>query len=345
VAFVLHFGWEAIQCPIFFVHRGYVAGWGGMALASLGDVALTWVLHAVVAGVSRRWRWTRGPWSWGQWAWLLGGALGVAVGIERVALARDLWSYRAAMPVIPGLGVGVVPVLQLLVLTPLTFALAERLVPRSGDPDATDETRRRYDRIAPMYDALEWLLEFRFRGWRRELWAGVRGERLLELGIGTGKNLPFHPAGADVTGVDISEGMLRIARKRAAAEGCPVDLVRADVQELPFDDASFDVVVATFLFCSVPEPVCGLREAMRVLRPGGRIVLLEHVLSEKRGLRTLMRWLDPLPAHLWGAHIDRPTAQHVEAAGFERIQIDNRLLDVVQLIDARAPSRRTDDER
>jgi len=204
------------------------------------------------------------------------------------------------------------------------------------DGNRTELTRQRYDRIAPFYNALEWLMELRFRRWRRELWGNLAGDAILELGIGTGKNLRFYPSGKNVTAIDLSEKMLERARRRAERLGTRVQLQVADVQALPFEDASFDEVVATFLFCSVPDPVLGLREARRVLRPGGRLLLLEHVISEVPLIRTLMRWFDPIPFRIWGAHIDRDTVANVRTAGFVDIASRSKALGLIQLIKARA---------
>lgn len=204
--------------------------------------------------------------------------------------------------------------------------------------EASALTRRRYDRIAPVYDALEWLTEVLFfRRWRRELWEGVPAGRVLEVGVGTGKNLAYHRDEHQVVGIDLSPGMLSRARRRAEQSGATVELHEADVQELPFDDESFDAVVASFVFCSVPDPVRGLREARRVLRPGGHLVLLEHVISLNPLLATLMRWLDVVPLNIWGAHIDRDTAKNVQAAGFSDVQVAHRAARLVILL--RASSR------
>jgi len=178
----------------------------------------------------------------------------------------------------------------------------------------------------------------RFRSWRQALWAQVHnGERVLELGVGTGKNIPYYPNGADMTAVDLSEKMLSRAHRNASRLGVEVELHVEDAQALSFADASFDTVVATFVFCSVPDPVLGLAEARRVLRPGGRLLLLEHVLSEKPILCSLMRWLDPIPVHIWGAHIDRETVDNVHSAGFEEVVAQNMSIDIVKSISARAP--------
>jgi ubiquinone/menaquinone biosynthesis C-methylase UbiE len=165
----------------------------------------------------------------------------------------------------------------------------------------------------------------------------VEGEAVLEMGVGTGKNLPCHPRGRRVTALDISNKMAERARRRRARLEARVHLEVADVQSLPHQGGHFDTAVASFLFCSVPDPVQGLKEARRVLKSGGRLLLLEHVLSRGSGLRPLMRWLDPLSAHIWGAHIDRETVANVHKAGFEDVDAQDRLLDVVKIITARAP--------
>ncbi len=125
VAFVLHLAWENIQCRIFFEHGSYDASQRGMALATLGDVGITWALYAAVAVVSWQWRWSAQRWSWWQWVMLLCLALAIGWAIETRALARHRWSYKALTPLLPGMNVSVIPILQLLVLTPLAFRLAD----------------------------------------------------------------------------------------------------------------------------------------------------------------------------------------------------------------------------
>ncbi len=207
-----------------------------------------------------------------------------------------------------------------------------RTIPRH-EPQS-DAVRRRYDRIASLYDLFEAPMEWRARRWRRLLWKQVEGPRVLEVGIGTAKNIPYYPPLAfPVAGVDISPGMLRRAQRRA--RGAPVTLLHADVERLPFRDAVFDDVVGTFVFCSVPDPVRGLREIRRVLRPEGRLLLLEHVLSRRPILRQLMKWLDPVVVRAWGAHIARETVANVVNAGFRHVEVDYLWGDVVCLIEAR----------
>lgn len=206
------------------------------------------------------------------------------------------------------------------------------------DRSETDAVRHRYDRIAPIYDAMEWLAEFRFSRWRADIWSRVEGDTILELGVGTGKNMPYYPDQRAITGIDIAPQMLERARRRAEREQIDTELLEADAQDLPFDDDSFESVVCTFVFCSVPDPVRGLREARRVLVPNGQLIMLEHVLSHIPALGTLMKWFDWLPSHVWGAHIDRQTVDNVRKAGFEEVEENDLFLDIVKRIEARAPA-------
>ena len=116
-----------------------------------------------------------------------------------------------------------------------------------------------------------------FNRLRRRLWSEVHGARVLEVGVGTGKNLPYHPDGARSVAIDISPRMLRRAASRAQHLGRDVDLVLADAQHLPFRDDTFDSAADTFVFCSVPDPIAGLEEVRRVVRDEGQIHLVEHV--------------------------------------------------------------------
>lgn len=200
-----------------------------------------------------------------------------------------------------------------------------------------ERTRHRYDRIAPIYDLFSVISELRLSRWRRRLWELVTEGPVLELGVGTGKSLRLYPPGLDVVGIDISQRMLARARRRARRSGPSVRLELADAQDLPYDDGSFATVVTTCVFCSIPEPARALAEARRVLQPGGRLLMLEHVLSHRPRLRRWMQWLDPISAALWGAHIDRDTVDAVGRAGFADIEATPLWLDVVQLVCARNP--------
>ncbi len=166
---------------------------------------------------------------------------------------------------------------------------------------------------------MEWPVErWLYQGWRKQLWHTVKGPDVLEIGVGTGKNIPYYPPGVSVEAIDLSGEML--ARARQVAENYPdreIVLRQMDAQQLSYSGESFDEVVATFVFCSIPDPVRGLREARRVTKPGGRLHLLEHVRSSSRVLAPVMDTLDA-PVHwVTGVHIARETADNVEEAGWE----------------------------
>lgn len=201
-------------------------------------------------------------------------------------------------------------------------------------------TQRRYDRIAPVYDLFETAMErARYGLWRERLWSHVRGSRVLEVGIGTGRNLPYHPFGVRVTAVDLSPKMLARARSRtavSAAESLHLGLM--DAQALALGSAWFDAAVATFVFCSVPDPVRGLREVRRALKPGGRLWLLEHVRSSHPLLGRVMDRLNPLMVRCTGANINRDTVANVAGAGFRVDRVtDLDTVGVYRLIEATAP--------
>lgn len=150
--------------------------------------------------------------------------------------------------------------------------------------------------------------------------ARARG-RVLEVGVGTGTNLPHYPPGVHLTGLDLSPRMLQQARARVGRLGLSAELVPGDVEQLAFPDASFDTVTATCVFCSVGNPVLGLQEVRRVTRPDGRVLLYEHVRPRGRLLGTLFDLFSPLTRRLIGPSINRRTEQNVRAAGLEIIEV------------------------
>jgi len=206
----------------------------------------------------------------------------------------------------------------------------------STESKATEVAKRRYDRIAPLYDLMEGLIErSRYSKWRELLWSKVEGTHILEVGVGTGKNFPFYPPDAEITAIDFSDGMLKHAKDRASKQKVKVCLQQMDVQNLEFEDNTFDTVVASFVFCSVPDPVRGLMEVERVCKPGGKVVLLEHVLSANRILGWLMNLANPLLVRMLGENINRRTAENVAKSGLAVEQVTDLGAGILKLIEAR----------
>ncbi len=177
------------------------------------------------------------------------------------------------------------------------------------------DVTRRYDRMARFYDIYDAPMEWMgTRRRRRGLVAQIMG-RVLEAGVGTGKNIPYYPEDVEVTGIDVSPKMLARAEERARALGREVTLELADVTDLSYPDGSFDTTVATSVFCSVADPVAGLRELGRVTKPNGRILLLEHVRPRSRVGGWLADVATILTRRIFGFNVNRRTEENVNAAG------------------------------
>jgi phosphatidylethanolamine/phosphatidyl-N-methylethanolamine N-methyltransferase len=198
-----------------------------------------------------------------------------------------------------------------------------------------DKIKNRYDRLAPFFDLLEAPMEgLFFQPWRKRLWAKATGHHILEIGVGTGKNFVYYPNNARVTAIDFSPAMLHQAEQAKARKNTPVELALMDVQSLCYADNSFDTVIASFVFCSVPQPAKGLKELYRVCKPGGQILLLEHVVSSNLVLAGAMNLLNPVVVRLFGANINRDTVKNVKACAFTTVRIDKRCGDILKLIEA-----------
>jgi ubiquinone/menaquinone biosynthesis C-methylase UbiE len=195
------------------------------------------------------------------------------------------------------------------------------------DEITTALTRSRYQRLSSVYDLMERASERRYRPWRKNLWSQVCGPEILEVGVGTGKNMLYYPPGLHITAIDLTPGMLKRARKRAVDLNLTVDLRLGDAQALEFPAARFDAAVATFVFCSVPDPILGLHELGRVVKPGGQVLLLEHVRSENQFLGSMMDILNSLVVRITGANINRRTVENVQKSGLvvEKVEQLGRL--------------------
>lgn len=200
--------------------------------------------------------------------------------------------------------------------------------------------RGRYQRIARFYDLLDLPFEYgRYRRIRPLLFEGLSG-RVLEAGIGTGRNIPFYPPGAEVVGIDVSAAMLARAGSTRAAHARHVHLLQMDVTRLGFPDDTFDAVIATFLFCVLPEElqVPALREIGRVTKPGGTIRLMEYVRPSGAFRRVVARLWEPWMAWAYGAGFDRRTEEKVPEAGLELIEARFVVDDLVKLLSVRKPT-------
>jgi phosphatidylethanolamine/phosphatidyl-N-methylethanolamine N-methyltransferase len=197
------------------------------------------------------------------------------------------------------------------------------------------DVREIYNDLGQKYDVWTLLPDRLFLDrWRRELLSGARGE-VLEVAVGTGKNLAFYPEECRVTGLDFSRAMLDEASRRARALHRPFESREGDVTALPFADASFDTVACTLAVCTFTEPLAALREMRRVCRPGGSVLLLEHVLPRDRPLARVAQALAPLTRKAVGCNPNRDTLALVREAGLHVDSVHGRARDIILAVVAR----------
>jgi ubiquinone/menaquinone biosynthesis C-methylase UbiE len=189
------------------------------------------------------------------------------------------------------------------------------LVPK--DP-TTDRIRAFYERLAPRYDRGMRMSErlMSVEGGRKWVTARAAGD-VLEIGVGTGLNLPFYAPDVRLTGIDLSAAMLSEARKRADSLGLDMDLCEGNAEALEFSDGQFDTVIFSLCLCSIPDDRKAVAEGVRVLKSGGRLLLLEHVRSPSRVVRTGQRMIEPLTLRFQADHLTREPLTHVVNEGLE----------------------------
>jgi ubiquinone/menaquinone biosynthesis C-methylase UbiE len=221
-----------------------------------------------------------------------------------------------------------------------TYFLARRNdLSRSSDgADDTDAVRGHYDKTASKYNRqISFFERVLFGGGREWVCSQAEGE-VLEIAAGTGRNLRHYPPGVRLTAIELSPEMIEFARREAAAVGRDADLRVGDAQTLEFPDASFDTVVCTLGLCTIPDDRAAVREAKRVLRPGGRFVLLEHVRSPVAAVQLGERLLEPIMLRFEHDHLLREPLDHLKAEGFEIERVERSKLGIVERVGARKPA-------
>ncbi|SCF04758.1 phosphatidylethanolamine N-methyltransferase /phosphatidyl-N-methylethanolamine N-methyltransferase [Micromonospora coriariae] len=211
----------------------------------------------------------------------------------------------------------------------------------AGPPKGETPTARQkrvWEQMAPGYDKQIALFEKIWFAGGRE-WLGRRAHgRVLEVAIGTGRNLPHYPSDTSLTGIELSPAMLAIARERAADLDRPVELREGDAEDLPFGDASFDTVVCALSLCSIPDPGAAIAEMYRVLVPGGTLLLVDHIGSSWRPIRAAQWLLERMTIRAGGEHFTRRQLPLVLNAGFQIAETERLKAGTVERILARKPS-------
>jgi len=197
----------------------------------------------------------------------------------------------------------------------------------ASSSEQRERWQRYWDKNSGTYDRQMHLMDRVLFGDSRA-WACTQATgEVLEVAIGTGLNLPFYPKDVALTGIDLSEQMLAIAHTRAETT---VTLVQGDAHALPFEDATYDTVVCTFGLCAIPDIDRAVAEMHRVLRPGGRLVLVDHVSGSAKPVRLLQRLLETVSIPLGGEHFLRRPLDNVRAAGFQVERVQRFKLGIVE---------------
>jgi ubiquinone/menaquinone biosynthesis C-methylase UbiE len=204
--------------------------------------------------------------------------------------------------------------------------------------DRTARWQRYWDKHSGSYDKQMGFFDRHVFGDSRTWACGQATGNVLEVAVGTGLNLEAYPDDITLTGIDWSDAMLDIARDRSNRLGRPATLQQADAHELPFDDASFDTAVCTFGLRAIPDHTRAITEMTRVLRPGGRLILVDHIESTSPVLRAVQRFLEIFTVPLGGEHFLRRPMNQVRAAGLEIDKVERFKLGLVERLVARKPN-------
>jgi ubiquinone/menaquinone biosynthesis C-methylase UbiE len=214
-------------------------------------------------------------------------------------------------------------------------------MPRQASDKRARRLRRYWDKHARNYDKQIAFWERRLFGDGRQ-WVCAQAEGdVLEVAIGTGRNLPHYPAGIRLTGIEFSPAMLELARRQADRLGLKVDLRLGDAQALELPDASFDTVVCTLSLSTIPDERQAVAEMQRVLRPGGRLLLLDHVAAAPQWVRAIQWLLERVTIPLGEEHMRRRPLHQVQAEGFQIEQRERAKLGIVERLAARKPPAAT----
>jgi len=201
----------------------------------------------------------------------------------------------------------------------------------------TDRVRKVQDKQASGYDRqMSFFERLLFGGTREWACSQMTGE-VLEIAVGTGRNIPLYPTDVRVTAVELSPQMLALAEARTKELGADVDLRLGDAQALDFEDARFDTVLITFALCTIPDDRRAAEEAFRVLRPGGQLVAVEHVRSPVRAVSVAQRMIDPLSVRFGADHLAREPLDYLADVGFQVEEVRRSKAGIVERVRARKP--------
>jgi ubiquinone/menaquinone biosynthesis C-methylase UbiE len=188
--------------------------------------------------------------------------------------------------------------------------------------DINEKIGKKYDLVAHLYDLLDYPFEaFRYKQIRKKIWKLAYG-KVLDAGMGTGRNIPFYPEDSEVYGIDISNGMLMKAAKRAKKLKKDIHMQNMNVATTIFPNNHFDTIVATFLFCVMPDTLQpkALKELKRICKVNGKIILLEYEYSHNPLRKIIMKLLSPYVKFFYNARFDRRTAEYIKNENFRIIE-------------------------